>query len=172
MKATFGGGCFWCTEAIFRHTNGVSGVLPGYMGGRKENPTYTEVCRGNTGHVEVVQLDFDEAKVGFQDLLNVFFETHDPTTLNRQGNDIGTQYRSVVFFHSEEQRLQAERLIERLEKARVFDRPIVTTVEPASEFWVAEDYHHNYFNNNPDNLYCEAIIAPKLRKFLESKAED
>ncbi len=167
MKATFGGGCFWCTEVIFQNTDGVNSVLPGYMGGKTENPTYKEVCQGDTDHVEVVQLDFDETKVSFEDLLKIFFKTHNPTTLNRQGNDVGTQYRSVVFYHSEAQREQTEQFIRKLEEAKIFDDPIVTNIEPAVTFWEAEDYHHNYFNDNPTNPYCAAVIAPKLQKFLK-----
>lgn len=167
MKATFGGGCFWCTEVIFQNTKGVNTVLPGYMGGKTDNPTYKEVCNGDTDHVEVVQLDFDEHEVSFEELLKVFFKTHDPTTLNRQGNDIGTQYRSVVFYHSEAQREAAEKFIQHLEDEQVFADPIVTTVEPAVTFWEAEDYHHDYFNQNPGNPFCAAVIAPKLQKFLK-----
>ncbi|HLS94314.1 MAG TPA: peptide-methionine (S)-S-oxide reductase MsrA [Sphingobacterium sp.] len=167
MKATFGGGCFWCTEVIFQNTKGVNTVLPGYMGGKTDNPTYKEVCNGDTDHVEVVQLDFDEHEVSFEELLKVFFKTHDPTTLNRQGNDIGTQYRSVVFYHSEAQREATEKFIQHLEDEQVFADPIVTTVEPAVTFWEAEDYHHDYFNQNPGNPFCAAVIAPKLQKFLK-----
>lgn len=167
MKATFGGGCFWCTEVIFQNTDGVNSVLPGYMGGKTEKPTYKEVCQGDTDHVEVVQLDFDETKVSFEDLLKIFFKTHNPTTLNRQGNDVGTQYRSVVFYHSEAQREQTEQFVRKLEEAKIFDNPIVTSIEPAVTFWEAEDYHHNYFNDNPTNPYCVAVIAPKLQKFLK-----
>lgn len=169
MKATFGGGCFWCTEIIFLHTPGVVKVLPGYMGGKRENPTYEQVCSGATGHVEVVHLEFDEKIVGFEELLGIFFKTHNPTTLNRQGEDVGTQYRSVVFYHDAAQQEQAEKMIQDLEKAGVYDAAIVTAVEPAETFWVAEDYHHNYFNRNPDNPFCEVVIAPKLQKFLKSK---
>lgn len=168
MLATFGGGCFWCTEVIFQQLEGVSSVKPGYMGGQRDHPTYEQVCSGATGHVEVIQIDFDESKVTFLDLLKVFFKTHDPTTLNRQGADVGTQYRSVVFYHSAEQEQQALELIRQLEDAQVFANKIVTAVEPAVVFWQAEDYHHNYFNRNPQNQYCQAVIAPKLHKFLSS----
>ncbi|PRD48178.1 peptide-methionine (S)-S-oxide reductase MsrA [Sphingobacterium haloxyli] len=167
MEATFGGGCFWCTEAIFQNIEGVRSVLPGYMGGKSANPTYKEVCNGDSGHVEVVQLDFDETKVDFGTLLKVFFKTHDPTTLNRQGNDIGTQYRSVVFYHDGLQKEAAERFIAELEKQAVFSDLIVTAVEPAETFWEAENYHRDYFNQNPENPYCAAVIAPKLQKFLK-----
>ena len=167
MKATFGGGCFWCTEVIFQNIDGIRSVLPGYMGGKTNNPTYKEVCNGDTDHVEVIQLDFDESKVDFNALLKVFFKTHDPTTLNRQGNDVGTQYRSVVFYHDEVQKEAVEHFIKELEKQAVFEDPIVTAVEPATTFWEAEDYHHDYFNQNPGNPYCAAVIAPKLHKFLK-----
>ncbi|WP_172388477.1 peptide-methionine (S)-S-oxide reductase MsrA [Sphingobacterium shayense] len=167
MKATFGGGCFWCTEVIFQNIEGVSTVLPGYMGGKVDNPTYEQVCEGNTDHVEVVQIDFDENKVGFIELLKVFFRTHNPTTLNRQGNDVGTQYRSVVFYHSEEQRGETDRFISSLQDDAIFEDQIVTAVEPAVTFWEAENYHHDYFNQNPGNPYCAAVIAPKVQKFLK-----
>jgi len=168
MKATFGGGCFWCTEIIFLNTEGVNSVLPGYMGGKREHPTYEQVCSGATGHVEVVHLDFDESKVSFADLLAVFFKTHDPTTLNRQGEDVGTQYRSVVFYHNDEQREFTEKFIQGLEEAQVYADPIVTAVEEAVTFWPAEDYHVNYFNRNPENPFCAAVIAPKLTKYLKT----
>lgn len=167
MKATFGGGCFWCTEVIFQQLNGVHKVLPGYMGGQRENPTYEQVCSGATGHVEVIHIDFDESTISFRGLLEVFFKTHDPTTLNRQGADVGTQYRSVVFYHSEEQKQQSIDFIQTLEENQVFADPIVTAVEPARVFWEAEDYHHNYFNSNPQNQYCQVVVAPKLQKFLK-----
>lgn len=168
MKATFGGGCFWCTEIIFLNTDGVNSVLPGYMGGKREHPTYEQVCSGATGHVEVVHLDFDETKVSFQDLLAVFFKTHNPTTLNRQGEDVGTQYRSVVFYHNIEQKEQTENFIKGLEEAQVYNDPIVTAVEEVVAFWPAEDYHVNYFNRNPENPFCSAVIAPKLTKYLKT----
>ena len=167
MKATFGGGCFWCTEVIFQHTKGVEKVIPGYMGGQRENPTYEQVCSGATGHVEVIDIYYDETQVTFQDLLEVFFKTHDPTTLNRQGADVGTQYRSVVFYHNEEQKQETEAFIQALEEAKVYDSPIVTAVEPAVTFWEAEGYHHDYFNLNPQNQFCQVVIAPKLQKFLK-----
>jgi len=171
MVATFGGGCFWCTEVIFQHTKGVSSVLPGYMGGERENPTYEQVCSGATGHVEVVQVEFDESQVSFQSLMEVFFKTHDPTTLNRQGGDVGTQYRSVIFYHNEEQKQQAIAFIASLEGAKVYPNPVVTAIEPASQFWEAENYHHDYFNQNPENQFCQVVIAPKLQKFLKSIAK-
>lgn len=171
MKATFGGGCFWCTEIIFLNTKGILSVLPGYMGGKRENPTYEQVCSGATGHVEVVHVEFDETLLSFPDLLAIFFKTHNPTTLNRQGEDVGTQYRSVIFYHTDDQKLQSEKMIEELSEAKVFDDPIVTAVEQAQQFWVAEDYHHNYFNRNPENPFCEAVIAPKLQKYLRSNSQ-
>lgn len=168
MKATFGGGCFWCTEVIFQQLDGVSEVLPGYMGGHRENPTYEQVCSGATGHAEVIHITYDEALIPYESLLAVFFKTHDPTTLNRQGNDVGTQYRSVVFYHTEEQKRAAEEFIRKLDEEKVFADPIVTAVSPAKTFYVAEDYHHNYFNTHPENPYCAAVIAPKLTKFLKA----
>ncbi|SKB74767.1 peptide-methionine (S)-S-oxide reductase [Parapedobacter luteus] len=167
MIATFGGGCFWCTEVIFKQLQGVKSVLPGYMGGQRENPTYEQVCTGATGHAEVVQIDYDETVLPYRKLLEVFFKTHDPTTLNRQGNDVGTQYRSVIFYHDEQQRIEAEEFIRQLTTHEVYDDPIVTAIAPAQPFYVAENYHHDYFNNNPQNPYCAAVIAPKLQKFLK-----
>jgi len=172
MKATFGGGCFWCTEAIFQQLDGVRSVLPGYMGGHTKNPTYKEVCTGRTGHAEVVQIDYDPDVLSYKKLLGIFFKTHDPTTLNRQGNDVGTQYRSVVFYHNPEQKFEAETLINKLTEEGVYDDPIVTEVVPADAFYEAEDYHHDYFNNNPDNPYCAAVIQPKLNKFLKSLEQE
>ncbi len=166
MTATFGGGCFWCTEVIFQQLDGVNSIQPGYMGGQRENPTYEQVCTGATGHAEVIQIDYDETVLSYRDLLAVFFKTHDPTTLNRQGNDVGTQYRSVIFYHDDQQRAEAEALIAQLAANDVYDDPIVTEVVPAQPFYVAENYHHDYFNNNPQNPYCSAVIAPKLHKFL------
>lgn len=169
MTATFGGGCFWCTEAIFQQLEGVSKVLPGYMGGHRENPTYDQVCSGATGHAEVIQITYDEEVVPYEELLTVFFKTHDPTTLNRQGNDVGTQYRSVIFYHDEQQRAAAEALVRGLEENQVYVDPIVTEIVPAQTFFVAENYHHDYFKNHPENPYCAAVIAPKLQKFLASR---
>lgn len=167
-KATFGGGCFWCTEVIFQQLEGVSDIQPGYMGGQRENPTYEQVCSGATGHAEVIHITYDENAISFASLLGVFFKTHDPTTLNRQGNDVGTQYRSAVFYHDEAQRDAATDFVRRLEAEQVYDSPIVTEITPASTFYVAEDYHFNYFNTHPENPYCAAVIAPKLHKFLAS----
>jgi peptide-methionine (S)-S-oxide reductase len=162
--ATFGGGCFWCTEAVFLALKGVSKVESGYSGGTIENPTYQQVSTGRTGHVEVIQIIFDPETISFRELLEVFFATHDPTTLNRQGNDVGTQYRSVVFYHNAQQKEVAEEYIQELEESKVFGKPIVTTVEPFSAFYKAEEYHQNYFARNPNQPYSRAIIPPKLLK--------
>ncbi len=165
--ATFGGGCFWCTEVIFTTLKGVTEVKPGYMGGRTLHPTYKDVCTGETGHAEVIQITYNPELISFEELLLIFFKTHDPTTLNRQGNDVGTQYRSVVFYTSEEEKQQAEAMIAQLNKEEVFDSPIVTEISPAGEFYVAEDYHHNYYVNNRSQPYCLAVIQPKVLKFAE-----
>ena len=164
-KATLGGGCFWCTEAVYLELKGVVDVKPGYSGGHVKNPGYKEVCTGRTGHAEVVQITFDPEKVSYSQILEVFFMTHDPTTLNRQGNDVGTQYRSVIFYHNEEQKETAEKVIAAFEKEKVYDKPIVTQVEPFDTFYVAEDYHLNYYNRNKSQGYCQYIITPKLEKF-------
>jgi peptide-methionine (S)-S-oxide reductase len=164
-KATLGGGCFWCTEAVFLELNGVKKVLPGYSGGHIKNPAYREVTSGRTGHAEVVQLTYDPQVVGFKEILEVFFATHDPTTLNRQGNDVGTQYRSAVFYHNEEQRQIAEEVIQLLEKEKAYDDPIVTEVTEFKAFYIAEDYHHNYFAKNKNQPYCQFVVAPKVEKF-------
>ena len=168
--AVFGGGCFWCVEAVFDRLDGVTSVESGYMGGHVKNPCYREVCGGDTGHAEVVRVTFDPAKVTYRELLDVFFTVHDPTTLNRQGNDVGTQYRSVIFYNSDEQRGQAEQAIAELDAAGSFPSPVVTTVEPASAFYVAEDYHQEYFANNPTQPYCQLIVAPKVQKFQKKFA--
>lgn len=167
-KATFGAGCFWCTEAVFTAVDGVFEVKPGYMGGNTLNPTYNEVCEGNTRHAEVIEITFDNSKVSFEDLLLIFFKTHDPTTLNRQGGDVGTQYRSVIFYHSEEQKQQSEEMIKKLSEEKVFSNTIVTEISEAEEFYEAEDYHHNYFINNRRQPYCMAVIEPKLAKFASN----
>lgn len=166
--ATFGGGCFWCTEAIFQNVEGVSKVVSGYMGGKVKNPTYREVSSGLTGHAEVIQISYDTSVISYPELLEIFWKTHDPTTLNQQGADVGTQYRSVVFYHDEEQRRLAEKYKEELDKAGAFDRPIVTEISPASAFYVAEDYHQNYYNLNGKAPYCTFVIAPKLEKFRQA----
>jgi peptide-methionine (S)-S-oxide reductase len=163
--ATFGSGCFWCTEAVFQRIKGVEKVVSGYTGGRTKNPTYEQVCTGTTGHAEVIQVQFDPAVVSYAELLEAFWKTHDPTTLNRQGADVGTQYRSVIFFHSPEQKAEAEKYKTKLDEAGAFDRKIVTEISPAQVFYAAEDYHQNYFNDNPGQGYCRAVIAPKLEKF-------
>lgn len=162
--ATFAGGCFWCTEAVFLALNGVKNVAPGYIGGNIENPTYQQVCDGKTGHAEAVQIEFDSDQISFEKLLEVFFKTHDPTTLNRQGADVGTQYRSEIFCHNEAQRELALNSIEYLTKEKVFSDPIVTTVSNSKYFYKAEDYHHNYYNQHKEQSYCSYVIAPKLRK--------
>ena len=163
--AIFGGGCFWCTEAIFKDIKGVINVNPGYSGGEKENPTYEEVSGGNTGHVEVIKIEFDKTQVSFAKLLEVFFATHNPTTLNKQGNDVGTQYRSVIFCMNNEQKEEAERKIKELTENKTFDKEIVTKVEDYKNFFPAEDYHKNYYESHKDAPYCMLVIAPKIEKF-------
>jgi len=163
--AILGGGCFWCTEAVYKELKGVVDVKPGYSGGHVKNPSYREVCTGNTGHAEVVQITFDPSVVSFSDILEVFFKTHDPTTLNRQGNDVGTQYRSVIFYHNEKQKEIAEKVIQLFEKEKIYDKPIVTQVEPFKAFYEAEDYHHDYYERNKNQPYCQFVITPKLDKF-------
>lgn len=162
--ATLGGGCFWCTEAVFKEVKGVLEVQPGYSGGHIKNPAYREVTTGRTGHAEVVEITFDPAVVSFGKILEYFFATHDPTTLNRQGADVGTQYRSAIFYHSPEQKLAAEKLILQLENERAFDRPIVTEVTPFTAFYKAEDYHKDYFERNGGQPYCRLVVAPKVEK--------
>lgn len=164
--ATFGAGCFWCVEAIFQQVEGVLKVTSGYCGGHVLNPTYEQVCSKTTGHAEVVQLVYDPAVISYDELLEIFWQTHDPTTLNRQGNDVGPQYRSVVFYHNEEQRRKAEYYKNELNKSGAFDKPIVTTIEPYKNYFEAEDYHQNYYNlNKNSNPYCYYVIKPKLEKF-------
>ena len=163
--ATLGGGCFWCLEAVYKELRGVERVVSGYAGGHAENPTYERVCSGTTGHAEVVQITYDPAQVSFAELLEVFFTIHDPTTLNRQGADVGTQYRSAVFYHTPEQRETAERLIREFEAAGVWDAPLVTEVAPLVKFYPAEEYHQDYFEKNPFQPYCRAVVAPKVGKF-------
>ncbi len=165
QKATFGGGCFWCTEAVFLDVKGVSKVESGYSGGKVKDPSYSEVCTGSTGHAEVTQITFDPKVVSYEDLLEIFWNTHDPTTLNRQGADQGTQYRSVVFYHNEEQKKIAEQYKQQLEAAHLFKSPIVTEISPLTNFYVAEDYHQNYFALNPEQGYCQYVIRPKVEKF-------
>jgi peptide-methionine (S)-S-oxide reductase len=163
--ATFAGGCFWCTEAVFTQLIGVEKVLSGYTGGFIKNSSYKEVCTGRTGHAEAVEIHFDDAVISYRDLLEIFFGTHDPTTLNRQGGDIGEQYRSAVFYHNQEQKEQAEAIIKELDENRVFDNPIVTKIEPAGAFYPSETEHHDYFSLHPDQPYCAAVISPKIQKF-------
>ena len=170
QTAVFGGGCFWCLEAVFARATGVKSVASGYMGGRRENPTYEQVCTGASGHVEVVRVTFDPALIAYRDLLDIFFTIHDPTTLNRQCNDSGTQYRSVIFYASDDQRRQAEQAIAELTAARAFPNPIVTAVEPAQQFYLAENYHQGYYAGNSSAPYCQYVIAPKLKKFEQKFA--
>lgn len=166
--ATFGNGCFWCTEAVFQQLNGVSKVVSGYSGGETKDPTYKEVCSGDTGHAEVLQITYDPSVITFKDLLEVFWSTHDPTTLNRQGNDVGTQYRSVVFYHNEEQKELSQAYMKRLDDSGAFDDPIVTEITAFEKFYPAEDYHQNYYNLNPNQGYCQFVIRPKVEKFKKA----
>jgi len=163
--ATFGSGCFWCSEAVFAELNGVTKVEPGYSGGNVGNPSYEQVCTGRTGHAEVAQVTFDPSQISYRDLLEVFFSTHDPTTRNRQGADVGTQYRSVIFFHDEAQKKAAEAIIAELTSDKAFKGSIVTEVQPFRMFYPAEEYHHDYYRRNPSQGYCQAVISPKLAKF-------
>jgi peptide-methionine (S)-S-oxide reductase len=163
--ATLAGGCFWCLEAVFDELKGVQSVESGYAGGHVENPSYRVVCNGTTGHAEVVRVQFDPALLSYRDVLNVFFAIHDPTTLNRQGADVGTQYRSAIFYHSPEQKQTADTLIKELNEQKIWDHPLVTEVVPTSNYYAAEDYHQEYFANNPNQPYCQAVVAPKVSKF-------
>jgi peptide-methionine (S)-S-oxide reductase len=170
--ATFAGGCFWCTEAIFLEIDGVEKVVSGYIGGKTLNPTYKDICTGETGHAEAIQITFDPKKVAYEDLLEVFFGTHDPTTLNRQGADVGTQYRSEIFYHSEVQKDKVEKYISLIGREKLYDKEIVTKVSKATVFYPAEEYHQNYYNQNAEQGYCQMVIAPKLeklRKYYKSK---
>ncbi len=169
-SATFGAGCFWCVEAIYQSIKGVAFVESGYAGGHVNNPTYKEVCSGLTGHVEVARIWFDPKVISFEQLLKVFWHVHDPTTLNRQGNDVGEQYRSVVFYHSEDQKAIAEQSLAETDASHLWDSPIVTAIEPSTSYFAAEDYHQNYFNNNPNQGYCSVVVAPKVRKFKKEFA--
>lgn len=168
--ATLAGGCFWCLEAVYDQTKGVSSVESGYMGGQNANPTYEQVCSGRTGHAEVVQVTFDPAVIPFRELLEMFFVIHDPTTLNRQGNDVGTQYRSAIFYHTPEQKQVAGEVIAAFTKNKVYPNPIVTEVVPAGPFYVAEDYHQEYFARNPLQGYCTYVVGPKVAKFRKQFA--
>jgi peptide-methionine (S)-S-oxide reductase len=166
-KATLAGGCFWCTEALFKRLNGVTSVAPGYSGGELENPTYEQVCLGNTGYAESIQIEFDPETISFRKILEVFFYTHDPTTLNRQGNDVGPQYRSVIFYHNDEQRQIAKNLIKEIENNKKFKLPILTAIEKYKNFYVAEDYHKNYYEKNKNVPYCDITITPKISKLID-----
>ena len=168
--ATLGGGCFWCLDAVYRAVEGVVDVVSGYAGGTKPNPTYREVCSGATGHAEVVRLTYDPGVISYRELLEIFFAVHDPTTLNRQGADVGTQYRSVIFYHTPEQERTARALIDELERARVWPDPIVTQVEPAGPFYPAEAYHQDYFAHNPYQPYCQLVVRPKVLKLRQAFA--
>jgi len=163
--ATFGGGCFWCVEAVYVELKGVASVMPGYSGGARPNPTYEQVCSGGTGHAEVIQVTYDPAVLSFDELLEVFWTVHDPTTLNRQGNDIGTQYRSVIFYHNDDQKQKAEFYKKRLNDSGAYSNPVVTEITASKAFFPAEDYHKNYFANNPNQPYCTFVVQPKVEKF-------
>lgn len=169
--AVFAGGCFWCTEAVFRRLRGVIDVEPGYAGGSVPHPTYEQVSTGTTGHAEAIRFTYDPMQVSYDDLLAVFFATHDPTTLNRQGNDVGPQYRSIIFFNTEEQKAKAHALIEKLNGSREVGAPIVTSIQPFTEFWPAEDYHKQYYEHHTDAPYCQLVINPKLRKLQQKFSE-
>lgn len=169
--AVFGGGCFWCTEALFKSLKGVVSVASGYAGGTAENATYNKVSNGNTGHAEVIKIEYDPSIISYLDLLSVFFNTHDPTTLNRQGADTGTQYRSVIFYTEDDQKIEALKLIKELGDNKAYEKPVVTEVAPLDKFYPAEEYHQNYYENNKDAPYCEIVIAPKLEK-LQKRFKD
>jgi peptide-methionine (S)-S-oxide reductase len=170
--ATLAGGCFWCTEAIFKRLNGVKSVLPGYAGGSVENPSYEEVCNGTTGHAESIQIEFDPLLIPFEKILDIFWHTHNPTTLNRQGNDIGTQYRSIIFYHDEKQKEIAEKSKKEVEKEKLYKDSIVTEIVPFTNFYVAENYHKDYYDNNREAGYCSVIIDPKVHKLLREYGKD
>ena len=167
VVATFGNGCFWCTEAVFQKLKGVLKVKSGYSGGHTDNPTYNEVCSGTTGHAEVLQITYEDQEISFADLLEVFWNTHDPTTLNRQGNDVGTQYRSVIFYHDDEQKTQSEAYKTQLGESGVWKDPIVTEIAPFEKFYEAENYHDDYFNKNGSQPYCAFVVRPKVEKFVK-----
>lgn len=169
--ATLGAGCFWCVDTLFRELRGVTSVVSGYAGGTRANPSYEQVCTGATGHAEVVQITFDPQQISYHDLLEVFFSVHDPTTLNRQGADVGTQYRSVIFAHSPEQRAVAEQTIKEIDAQHIWDDPVVTQVVDESPFYAAEAYHQDYYTNNPNQGYCRVVIAPKVAKFRKHQLE-
>ena len=167
QKATFGAGCFWCVEAVFERLDGVKDVMPGYTGGYKNNPTYKEICTGMTGHAEVAQVTYDSKIITFNELLDMFWKSHDPTTRNRQGNDIGTQYRSAIFYHNDEQKLLAEESKLKVDNSHIFTNPIVTEITKLDKFWPAEDYHNDYYANNMNQPYCRIVIKPKLDKLFK-----
>jgi peptide-methionine (S)-S-oxide reductase len=169
--ATLGGGCFWCLEAVYQQLRGVEEVVSGYSGGQIDHPTYREVCEGTTGHAEVTQITFDPEVVSFREILEVFFTIHDPTTLNRQGGDVGTQYRSVIFWHSEDQKRVAEEVMAELEREKVWDAPLVTELAPLERFYPAEGYHQEYYQRNPNQAYCRVVIEPKVAKFRKTFLE-
>ena len=171
QKATLGGGCFWCLEAVYQQVRGVVHVESGYAGGQTLNPDYDSVCSGQTGHAEVVQIEFDPDVLTYQKILEIFFAIHDPTTLNRQGNDIGSQYRSVIYAHDQEQRMMAQNIIKQLTQGNIFDQPIVTELADLPTYYRAEDYHQNYFNNHPDQGYCAFVVSPKVSKFRKQFSE-
>jgi peptide-methionine (S)-S-oxide reductase len=168
---TLAGGCFWCIEAVFQEINGVENVVSGYTGGTTVNPTYKQVCSGETGHAEAVQVSFDPSKISYREILEIFFSVHDPTTLNRQGSDVGTQYRSAIFYQSKEQKVIAEQLIGELDKAHLWKKPIVTQILPLDKFYPAEDYHRDYFARHPEQAYCSMVISPKVNKFRKQWAK-
>jgi peptide-methionine (S)-S-oxide reductase len=169
--ATLTGGCFWCIEAVFREVDGVESVISGYTGGTTVNPTYQQVCTGETSHAEAVQVNFNPAKISYREILEIFFSVHDPTTLNRQGVDTGTQYRSAIFYHNEQQKAIAEELIGEIDKARLWKKPIVTHIAPLNKFYPAEDYHREYFSRHPEQVYCRRVISPKVNKFRKGWAK-
>jgi len=171
QQATLAGGCFWCIESALNSIQGVEKAVSGYAGGEKANPTYEEVCSGNTGHAEVVRVEFNPDELSYRELLEIFFSLHNPTHLNRQGNDIGTQYRSAVFYHDETQKAEAESIIREIEQDCIWDEPVVTEVVEINNYFAAEDYHQDYFSNNPENQYCNMVVAPKLAKFKKTFAE-
>lgn len=169
--ATLAGGCFWCLEAVFREVDGVESVTSGYTGGTTLNPTYEQVCSNKTGHAEAVQLTFDPARISYREILEIFFSVHDPTTRNRQGPDTGTQYRSAIFYHNEQQKAIAEGLIRELDESRLWEKPIVTQIAPLDRFYPAEDYHQEYFSRHPEQAYCQMVISPKVNKFRKQWAK-
>jgi peptide-methionine (S)-S-oxide reductase len=170
QTATLAGGCFWCIEAAFNSVSGIISARSGYMGGHSKNPTYQQVCQGDSGHAEVVQLEFDPLLISYREILEIFFSLHNPTQLNRQGEDIGSQYRSAIFYHNSEQHQQAEKIIAEIENDGIWEQPVVTEVTPSSEFYCGEEYHQQYVENNPQNAYCQAVVSPKLAKFRKTFA--